>query len=91
MDNAIAHNANAILADIDTVLQLVGARHVNLPAYSPELNPCEFVLGEMMHYLRTHTANGRFTVHRIEEALQRIPREHVIATYIHCTSVAFRE
>jgi transposase len=90
MDNASAHNGHAVLADIDAVLGLVGARRVNLPAYSPELNPCEFVFGEMKHYLRTHASNGRFMDQRIDEALRHIPREHLIATYIHCTSVAFR-
>jgi transposase len=91
MDNARVHNGGNVLADVDRVLELVGARRVNLPAYSPELNPCEFVFGEMKHYLRTHAANGQFTAHRIAEALQNIPRSHIIATYLHCTSIAFRE
>jgi transposase len=91
MDNAKVHHGQDVLPEIDMLLNLAGARRVNLPAYSPELNPCEFVFGEMKRYLRTHASNGRFTALRIHEALQRIPKEHIIATYLHCTSVAFRE
>jgi transposase len=50
MDNARVHTAGNILQQIDQVLGQVGAQHVNLPTYSPELNPCEFVFGEMKNY-----------------------------------------
>jgi transposase len=91
MDNARIHTAAAVLRDIDEVLGMVGAIRVNLPSYSPELNPCEFVFGEMKAYMRRVGLRNRSLRNLVVEALEQIPRSHLLATYIHCTSVALRE
>jgi transposase len=91
MDNARVHTAGNILQQIDQVLGQVGAQHVNLPTYSPELNPCEFVFGEMKNYLRTRGLHGTTLSQRMAEAFHSISRNNMIAYYHHCMSVALRD
>ena len=45
MDNARIHFADEARDIVSVVLLAAGARQLFLPAYSPELNPCEFVFG----------------------------------------------
>eukprot|EP01114_Cavostelium_apophysatum_P011542 TRINITY_DN25845_c0_g1_i1.p2 TRINITY_DN25845_c0_g1~~TRINITY_DN25845_c0_g1_i1.p2 ORF type:complete len:100 (-),score=9.51 TRINITY_DN25845_c0_g1_i1:15-293(-) len=45
MDNARIHHGADTRALLDKLVEAYGVNVVYLPAYSPELNPCEFVFG----------------------------------------------
>jgi len=90
MDNARIHSARAVIGDIDEVLGLVGATRVNLPAYSPELNPCEFVFGNMQDHIDTEQ-DGQSVQQVLTAALGSMTREKMFNFYLHCTSVALND
>jgi transposase len=90
MDNARIHSADGVLQQIDQVLGAVGATRVNLPTYSPELNPCEFVFGEMKNYLCYAGLRGRSLEERMAESFASVSRSNMRAYYSHCMSVALR-
>jgi hypothetical protein len=52
VDNARIHTAEFILQSLATMVAAVGVSMVFLPKYSPELNPCESVFGQVKSYLR---------------------------------------
>ena len=52
LDNARVHHAVDSRPHIQALLGLHGVQLRFLPAYSPELNPCELVFAEVKHKLR---------------------------------------
>jgi len=54
LDNASVHYADAIADTLDELLEAKGVRMYFLPAYSPELNPCELVFAQAKYHLRRH-------------------------------------
>ena len=53
LDNARVHDAAATKEFVAAILRVHGVRLRFLPAYSPELNPCELVFAEVKRRLRT--------------------------------------
>jgi len=49
LDNAPVHQGKIHV--LQTVLEFFGVNLVFLPAYSPELNPCELVFGLIKHFI----------------------------------------
>src|SRR5690349_4104384 len=54
-DNATVYHGSDTYEIIQLVLQSIGSRLIFLPAYSPELNPCELVFSIMKTYIRGKT------------------------------------
>lgn len=83
MDNARIHDAAESRVVVAAVLDVVGARLIFLPAYSPELNPCELVFSHVKRAMATHRGEGGMW----EEALSRfhaITLAQMDAWYKHC-------
>lgn len=53
MDNASIHHVNSVIHAINAVGALVRF----LPPYSPDLNPIEYVFGELKQYLQANDSN----------------------------------
>ncbi len=58
MDNCRVHNAVAIQKRLMEMMEEVGFRIVFLPAYSPELNPIEFIFGIVKNKIRNLLHDG---------------------------------
>ena len=83
LDNARIHFAEEAKDIVDIVLDTVGARILFLPAYSPELNPCEFVFGYVKGKMCTHRGAEDMWM----EALQHfanVTNEQMDTWYRHC-------
>jgi hypothetical protein len=59
-------------------------RVVFLPAYSPELNPCELCFADIKRYLRTHSDRYRPLPLQIMEAMLSVTRAKLLRYYLHC-------
>jgi len=53
IDNARVHTAHGIGVDLNTLCEQYRFQLYYLPAYSPELNPCELVFAKVKNQLRT--------------------------------------
>ena len=83
MDNARIHDAAESRVVVAAVLDVVGARLIFLPAYSPELNPCELVFSHVKRAMAAHRGGGGMW----EEALSRfhaITLAQMDAWHKHC-------
>jgi hypothetical protein len=83
LDNARIHKATDSREALTGILQLAGVRLNFLPAYSPELNPCELVFS----HVKRAMADGRGEGSMWEEALARflaITPEQMDDWYRHC-------
>ena len=54
LDNASIHHARATLPGLLANLNRRGISVLFLPAYSPELNPCELVFAQVKRWVRDH-------------------------------------
>jgi hypothetical protein len=80
-DNApIHHKGAAILHDL---LRDVGIHLRWLPAYSPELNPCEMIFANIKQYIRNNRSDKTIPEELIP-ACARIGRDTVVKYYGHC-------
>jgi transposase len=84
MDNAAVHVSKEILESILELCSKHGIFIKLLPAYSPELNPCERIFGMVKNWIRNHRSNGSF-IEDLRAAFATITRDHVIKFYHHCT------
>lgn len=91
MDNASIHKSPAMCTYLDQVVNLVGAHIVYLPAYSPELNPCEYVFAHMKHWLRRNPLPGLALPRQLIQSLVEVSVGEVLAFYNHCTSVYYKK
>ncbi len=89
MDNASIHKKRVMCQYLDDVMMLVGAHIVYLPAYSPELNPCENVFAHMKHWLRRNPMPGATLPQRLVQSLAEATVGEVLSFYKHCTSVFY--
>lgn len=83
LDNARIHHAAEASVPVANMLDLAGVRLCFLPAYSPELNPCELVFSNVKRAM----SMGRGPGEMWEEALQRfanITLEQMENYYRHC-------
>ena len=84
LDNARVHHATQTTPMIEDLLGLHGVQMRFLPAYSPELNPCEFVFAEVKRRLREQS---RIMPEFWQETLRHfasITTEEMDLYYKHC-------
>lgn len=83
LDNARVHDSVAIQEDLAD-LEAGGVRIIYLPAYSPELNPCELVFGQADRYMRNYRKGpGDFMLH-LAKAFAQVSHTNVVNYYDHC-------
>ena len=83
LDNARIHHGSEVVPIVRQLLTLTGVRMLYLPAYSPELNPCELVFG----YVKRAMNIDRGEIPMWEEVLSRfasVSPELMDAFYKHC-------
>jgi len=84
-DNAAVHGGSASFDTLCEILETFKVQLVFLPAYSPELNPCELMFSLMKRWLRSGKSNPQMDIlERIVEALGRIGFNDVLSAYRHC-------
>jgi len=83
-DNASIHFAASIRAELLSVLSSFGVGLVFLPAYSPELNPCELVVAYVKSFLRRHRVAARPLREEIARAFDQVDVALVTGWYLHC-------
>jgi hypothetical protein len=66
LDNARIHFAAESSEVVAQLLDAAGVRMVFLPAYSPELNPCELVFGHVKQAMSFGRAPGEMWVEALE-------------------------
>ena len=83
LDNARIHHGNDVFPIIKRLLDLKGVQILYLPAYSPELNPCELVFGYVKQRMNTYRGTDPMWL----EALRwfaSVPSELMESYYRHC-------
>ncbi len=88
MDNASVHVGSEIILEIKELCQATGITVCLLPAYSPELNPCELVFAMIKNKLRATRKNSTL-LDEVIKAAACITNENVIQMYFHCTDNIF--
>lgn len=83
LDNARVHFAAEIQQDIEDLLYITGVKLMFLPAYSPELNPCELIFSLVKNKLRNYRGEGRLWA-EAQQAFLSITHEQVRQEYKHC-------
>jgi transposase len=83
MDNASIHSAEQVADALDVLFTAFRARLVFLPTYSPELNPCEMVFGQVKRHLRHWRQDQPFWF-EIVQGFARVSLENVRNYYDHC-------
>ena len=90
LDNARVHHAQSTNVLLESLLNLHGIQMRFLPAYSPELNPCELVFAEVKHRLRTKPrVMGGFWQDTLMH-FASITHDEVDAYYRHCILAPLR-
>jgi hypothetical protein len=90
LDNAPIHVADNMLTILLDALRAIGADFVRLPAYSPELNPCEPVFGLLKEKLRHNAFPNMALIDRLVAVLRTVSFANVMAFYSHSTGTAYR-
>ena len=83
MDNARVHHGGEAAPIVKRLLAAAGVQLIYLPAYSPELNPCELVFG----YVKGGMNVSRGLEQMWEEALRRfaaVTPAQMDSLYKHC-------
>lgn len=83
LDNARIHDAASIRDDLTGLLALANVQLAFLPAYSPELNPCELVFAWVKEKLRVSHSDGRPLWERVQQIFTQVPHELVAKYYEH--------
>lgn len=84
MDNASVHVGFEVFSKIHEVFDKLGVRLVLLPAYSPELNPAEYIFAFVKNTLR-YNRNASLPLWRdIMRVLTTLSRETVLSMYWRC-------
>lgn len=60
LDNAPIHHGKDSKEALQRILDFGGVKLIYLPTYSPELNPCEMVFGNVKRQLREYSRGGDF-------------------------------
>ena len=83
LDNARIHIASESSEMIAQILDLAGVRMVFLPAYSPELNPCELVFSHVKRAMSFGREPGEMRVEALGH-FARVTFEEMDRWYKHC-------
>ena len=89
LDNASIHAAQDTILMLKDVLDSVGVEIRKLPAYSPELNPCELVFGYVKRFLRENH-NGYPLWFEIALAFSQVPHDLLEKWYDKCINKWFK-
>jgi transposase len=87
VDNASVHSGTDVFFQLEATLQSAGVNLAYLPAYSPELNPCELVFGYIKHRLRSSRNLAIPFWQDLAEGLESVTPLHLISWYKKCTSL----
>ena len=84
IDNAAVHGGLASWPTIQRFFRLVNVRLLFLPAYSPELNPCELVFAQLKKQIRRTRAMHLSLFCEVIKAIGDVTHEDVKGWYKHC-------
>jgi transposase len=85
VDNAAVHYGTDIYEIVIFALESVGAKLIFLPAYSPELNPCELCFAIVKQYIRRRLLNQDIPIWaKVIFAISKISTEMLEHFYFHC-------
>jgi len=87
LDNARSHVAAEVLQPLHALLSSLGISLLFLPAYSPELNPCELVFSFVKWFIRRHSSTDCLW-HEIVRAVAAVDYETVVRFYLHCINIS---
>jgi len=85
VDNASVHTGLDMLVPLDEVCQAVGITIFYLPAYSPELNPCELVFGWLKNKIRGSRHSEVPVWFEVATLLALIPQEMINSFFEKCS------
>ena len=83
LDNAKVHYAANIRNTVEALLRVTGVQMIFLPAYSPELNPCELIFQLAKAALRHRRGDLPLWL-EAQRAFAGITHELVLKEYKHC-------
>ena len=84
IDNASVHTAKDSFLLIHDACQNARVTLVLLPAYSPELNPCEAVFNKLKGYLRYHRVRSEPIWLSVIQGLATVTKQNMQRWYYHC-------
>jgi len=83
VDNAPIHTGSGTAWLITEILDYFGVKLVYLPAYSPELNPCELVFSMVKTFIRNHH-NDEELLLEVQRGLATVSAWNIYNFYIKC-------
>lgn len=83
LDNAAPHHGDDSWNFIEKLLEAANVSIVFLPAYSPELNPCELVFGAVKRHMRSSSSDLSL-FERLLDGLASVSQTNVSNYYRHC-------
>jgi len=83
-DNAAVHVGSATIDATFDLLDAAGVKLIFLPTYSPELNPCELVFGEIKRRVRNSRDFRSSLWLVVVVSICDVSLENVISYYRHC-------
>jgi transposase len=84
LDNARIHHAKATLPGLVANLNRRGISILFLPAYSPELNPCELVFAQVKRWVRDHRERDGTFIDILSSAFALVDRQNIVNYYRKC-------
>jgi putative transposase len=84
LDNATIHKAADVISIFSSLMQAAQVRVCFLPAYSPELNPCELVFGGSKQYLRYRRRSSNPFWYEVVRGFAETSFQHMLQYYFKC-------
>lgn len=85
VDNATVHHGSDTFDLVTAALDSIGSKLIFLPAYSPELNPCELCFAIVKNYIRRRLTDPNIPIwSKIMLALTKINFDMLRNFYGHC-------
>jgi len=90
VDNATVHDGKESREFFEDLLRTAGVTLIFLPAYSPELNPCELVFNHIKQHLQNYRSGMKFWL-EICKSLIQVTHPDVYNFYKHCIRGNFNQ
>jgi len=84
LNNAGVHNGWDTIDLLEEILNVAGVNLVYLPAYSPELNPCELVFNVVKSRIRMHQQFGSCILEEVLNVLALVSMDNMSEFYKRC-------
>lgn len=84
LDNASLHVGDDTARYVKQILDAAGVTMIYLPAYSPELNPCELCFSIIKGYIRRHARRDDNLFNAMMEGITKVTLEKLENFYQHC-------